>query len=203
MPMDHFRGRKVEIVEAVYDIIGYYKHQNNLDVLYVDTTMPHVKKRRQLKNADALGRLDPTSTDIYTRTRVQKYQDRGVSVFHLTIKKYFKVYQLNYSQQERRGEESENNEEELTYAGEFDPGYRSRHNFNTTVAVGLDGRRIRVPKFTRDSYNYIFKARNKMPLIRHFNTNPQHGEAFYYQQIILNFPCQNFDASRNNLLWKD
>ncbi|KAI9366247.1 hypothetical protein BD770DRAFT_438399 [Pilaira anomala] len=72
---DHFASRKVGIVEAIYDLLGYHKHQNSRKVLYIDTTMPHLEQRKQLKSLEQLNQLEPNSTDIYTRTQVEKYYD--------------------------------------------------------------------------------------------------------------------------------
>ncbi|KAI9329518.1 hypothetical protein BD770DRAFT_308120, partial [Pilaira anomala] len=51
---EHFASRKVGIVEVIYDLLGYHKQQNSIDVLYVDTTMSHWEQRRQLKPLDQL-----------------------------------------------------------------------------------------------------------------------------------------------------
>jgi hypothetical protein len=75
-PREHFSGRKVGLVEVVYDIMGYHKHQSSLDVIYIDTIMPHIEQRRQLKPAASLAKLPQDSTDIYTRTHLQKYEHR-------------------------------------------------------------------------------------------------------------------------------
>lgn len=58
--------------------------------------MPHIEQRRQLKPADALSRLEPASTDIYTRTHLEKYLHRDSKVLHMTTKEYFLIYILNF-----------------------------------------------------------------------------------------------------------
>lgn len=108
---------------------------------------------------------------------------------------YFRIYVLNFSQQERSMTDT-------IYAGEYDPNLQTTHNMNVRASVRLDGRLYRVYKYVRDSKNYIFRARTKIPLARYYNRNPQHGEAFYYQLIILNYPCRNFEDERRDS-WRD
>lgn len=71
---EHFSGRKVGIVEAVYDIMGYHKHQTSLNVIYIDTTMSHIEQTRQLKSAEVLANIKPGLSDIFTRIHLQKHK---------------------------------------------------------------------------------------------------------------------------------
>lgn len=51
---EHFQARKVGMIDVIYDLISYHKHQNSIGVLYIDTTMPNGDFRRQLKSSDLL-----------------------------------------------------------------------------------------------------------------------------------------------------
>ncbi|GAA5815052.1 hypothetical protein MFLAVUS_008558 [Mucor flavus] len=97
-PREQSTARKVGVIKAIYDLTGYHKHQTSLDVIYVDMTMPHIEQRGQLKPVDALFRLEPGSTDIYTRTHLEKYQYHDSKVLHMTTKEYFLIYILNFTQ---------------------------------------------------------------------------------------------------------
>lgn len=49
----HFRARSIGAVEAVYDILGLHKQSANIDVIFLDTSMPTQRSRtikRKLKN---------------------------------------------------------------------------------------------------------------------------------------------------------
>jgi radical SAM superfamily enzyme len=48
---NHFAARKIDIIYAVYDLLGFHKHQSSVGVIYIDTTLPGLERRRQLKHA--------------------------------------------------------------------------------------------------------------------------------------------------------
>ncbi|KAI9467612.1 hypothetical protein BDB00DRAFT_750040, partial [Zychaea mexicana] len=41
----HFRARKMGVVEAVYDIMGWHKQESSVDVIFVDTNLPGNQRR--------------------------------------------------------------------------------------------------------------------------------------------------------------
>jgi radical SAM superfamily enzyme len=109
---NHFSARKIGIIDAVYDLLGFHKHQSSVSVIYIDTTLPGLERRRQLKHAGALSKLPANSQNIFTRSHVQKYQDRHRRLAHLTMPEYFRYYKIiKYTQ-----EDDENGiEEDDTY----------------------------------------------------------------------------------------
>lgn len=56
----HFRGRKMGVVEAVYDIMSWHKQQPSDDVVFIDTNMPS-QQRRILKRKEHISEMNPTT----------------------------------------------------------------------------------------------------------------------------------------------
>lgn len=56
--------------------MGYHKQQISLDVMYIDTTLPHTEQRCQLK---------PAPTFFFTRTHLERHPHRDSAVRHLAI----------------------------------------------------------------------------------------------------------------------
>lgn len=95
------------------------------------------------------------------------------------MEEYFRIYQVTLSNQER-------SETDNVYAGEFYPRCdRTNYDMSTAVRIRINQETKRVFKYGRDLRNYVFTACKKIPLARYFNTNPQHGEQFYYQLTVL------------------
>lgn len=89
--VEHFRGRKVGIVDAIYSILGYHNHQSSIGVIYIDTSLPGQEQRRQLKTAEALARQP---RDFFTRAHVEKYQHRHQRLRNLNMMEYFTYYKV-------------------------------------------------------------------------------------------------------------
>lgn len=67
---EHFKNRIVGAVEAVYDIMGWHKHQSSRAVVFVQTNLPG-DDRRLIK--PDIKEIDPGSNKIFTRTHVGKF----------------------------------------------------------------------------------------------------------------------------------
>lgn len=67
---EHFKNRIVGAVEAVYDIMGWHKHQTSRSVIFIQTNLPGDDRR--LIRSD-IKDIDPNSNKIFTRTHVGKF----------------------------------------------------------------------------------------------------------------------------------
>lgn len=66
-PKEHFKNRVVGAVEAVYDLMGWHKHQTSRSVNFIQTNMP--SEDRRLLKSDVKD-LHPNSDKIFTRTHI-------------------------------------------------------------------------------------------------------------------------------------
>lgn len=71
-PKEHYKSRIVGAVEAVYDLMGWHKHQSSRSVSFLQTNLPS-DDRRLLKSG--IKDLDPNSDKIFTRTHVGKLNE--------------------------------------------------------------------------------------------------------------------------------
>lgn len=115
---EHFKSRKVGLVGAVYDLLGYHNHRNSLAVIYINTMLPGQDERRQLLPLTSLERLPENSTRIFTRTHVQKYQDRPTYCADMSLIEYFTRYKVVLSEMDVL------DDEDVQYADTFAESYR-------------------------------------------------------------------------------
>lgn len=65
---------------------------------------------------------------------------------------------------------------------------------------------MRLSRKCTDNYNIRYALRqnlNRLPLWRTFERTPRHGEMFYYQLVILNYPCRNFDDAVGDSTYRE
>lgn len=166
-------------------------------VIYIDPTLPGTtEQRRQLLPLEQLSRQAPTSTKIFCRSHVQKYEDRSFSCRDLTMIEYLTRYKVVLSDQDA------DDDEQNVYSGQFANVEDTTDYNHTTYVPELQQR---VPTFVRDKKNYIFKVRGTIPLWRTFSCNvQQHGEQFYFQQIVLHHVSSDFEVEKVNFgTWKN
>ncbi|CEP08738.1 hypothetical protein [Parasitella parasitica] len=70
---EHFKSRIVGAVEAIYDIMGWHKHQTSRGVTFIQTNLPGDERRLIKPNIKEIDRNDHK---IFTRTHVEKYEQR-------------------------------------------------------------------------------------------------------------------------------
>lgn len=116
-----------------------------------------------------------------------------MNVINLTMKEYFTRYKVTKTS-------TENEDEDNVYTGQLDPGRNLRINYSETIYIQELG--FEIPLYTRDSHNYVFTARRKLPLSRVHEQNVQKGDSLYYQLVILNHPSLDFEAERGDLSWR-
>jgi hypothetical protein len=136
----YMSGRKIDIVQAIYTILGFHWHQNSIGVVYIDTTIPEQLQRRSLRNLYTLNNLPDNSMEIYTRSHLEKYLNRHPQLHALTIAEYYIAYKiLSYSQDDDDLDNGLENEEE-TKTGFIDRG--GYHRREPTIYVQHFQRRL-------------------------------------------------------------
>ena len=68
-PTEHYRNRIVGAVEAVYDLMGWHKHQSSRSVTFLQTNLPSEERKLLKSNVKD---LDDDNEKIYARTHVGK-----------------------------------------------------------------------------------------------------------------------------------
>jgi hypothetical protein len=79
---------------------------------------------------------------------------------------------------------------------QFDP--RNDLNVNYDLTVRIEGFPRRVHKHVRDTKNYVFIARTKLPRTRYYEVSVGMGDQFYYQHVILNHPSYALNKKEEN-----
>ncbi|KAG0180744.1 hypothetical protein DFQ28_002738, partial [Apophysomyces sp. BC1034] len=82
----HFHAHVVGSIEAVYDIFGWSKHKCSRDVIFLDTTDPHHKRRMLHVNFQ-----QQRGRQLLLRTKLEYYCARphGIAFEELTYPQYF------------------------------------------------------------------------------------------------------------------
>lgn len=80
---EHYSTRIVGAVEATYDVLGWRKHSNSRNVIFINTSLLGQDSKRI---RDDIKSVDPDSDDIYSRTNVGK-----VSHTHLNVVTYVNI----------------------------------------------------------------------------------------------------------------
>ena len=89
---EHFQNRIVGAIEAVYDVMGWHKHQSSRSVMFLKTALPS-DDRRLLK--PDIKDIRPDSGEIFSRTHVgkEKSKKRRHSIFKETYISFLEKYE--------------------------------------------------------------------------------------------------------------
>lgn len=83
MRQQHFRGRGIDSVEAVYyNVLAFHKHRSGRGVIYIDTSLAGQDQRHQLVHN--FRDLPHNSTNIFIKTHVKKYKRRDRRLADIT-----------------------------------------------------------------------------------------------------------------------
>lgn len=82
---EHYATRIIGAVEATYDIMGWRKHSNSRNVLFINTSLLGQDSKRL---RDDIKDIDSNSEDIFARTHV------GKNLMHLIYKKRHLIFYI-------------------------------------------------------------------------------------------------------------
>ncbi|CEP06805.1 hypothetical protein [Parasitella parasitica] len=177
----YFSGRKIGIVQAIYDLLGFHWHQKSIGMIYVDTTLPEVLQRRGLKQIQTIRNLPQGSEDIYTRTHVEKYLDRNPQVADLTIEEYYRAYKIvKYEQEDDDASADRANDVPNVYSGTLYRGGYNKRDVSTDYIAEFG----HVCRVIARQDEYSISKTNKIP------------------HIVLDVPSFDFDDDRGDMTWK-
>jgi len=163
----HFRGRVIGSVEAVYDILAFHKHRSSRGVVYIDTSLLGVDQRRQLVHN--FTELDPNSMDIFVKTHVEKYEIRHRELGNINMIQYMTNYRVISEKGGNDELDLDLDEEEAFVTGHDNVRHgRERRRRN----LGL------VPRTTIDQDNRRYNLRvyaDRLPLWRTHNYTVRDG----------------------------
>lgn len=189
----HFRGRIIGSVEAVYDILAFHKHRRSRGVIYTDTSLPGQDQRRQLVHN--FKDLPDNSTNIFIKTHVEKYERRDRRLVNINLIQYTRYYRVIF---ERGG----NNELDLDLDEEEE--FVVGHGGRRPGVVDVEGvGRLPLTAVDLDNRVYAFRQHlGALPLWRTHDYTVRDGELFYYQQIVLHHQSFNFNTEKGNRSWQ-
>lgn len=157
---DHMRSRVIGAVEASYFQCGWSKHRNSRGVIFVNICLSGHDYRRLLK-VD-IGRLPPTSTNLFYNSHVDKCLGRHTQLKCLTMPEYFTYYVLA---REMNNVEEFNNEGPQGMLSDYD-----YYGYNRSELIEHDERISKdIPIKCADNFKRRYKKRSsfrKLPFWR-------------------------------------
>lgn len=202
---DFFKGRKIGIVQAAYELLGYHWHQSSIGVVYTDTTMPGYIQRASLKKPETIRKLPEGSEDIYASAHVQKYLGRDEDLKEVIMVEYFRAYKITKYMQENDDLENHVEAENAShYTGVIDrDANTNRKNKEKVPTRYVPELGKRLPVHTTDKNNFRYVLRKKLPLYRTYEANLSDGDQVYYQNIVLHSASFDFEAECGERTWKE
>lgn len=181
---DHYKTRIVGAVEAAYDIMGWHKHSNSRNVIFINTSLINHDSRRL---RDDIKSLPGDSEDIFTKTHVQLYESRNGAPT-LTMPEFFCFYN------------------KVSYNADSSLESNGPSSFRINENILREFYSKPLPKYVSSGRNEFVLRSNKEAYWRTFNQSEMNGESYYYQQVVLKKAIFNttFEESKNIYhSWKD
>ncbi|CEP09614.1 hypothetical protein [Parasitella parasitica] len=155
---EHLKTRIVGAVEAVYDLLGWHKHSNSRNVLFLKTALIG---HSSLRIRDDIKQLPQDSEDIYAKTQIEIYENRD-GAKNLTLPEFFCFYI-------RKSQAPEDTE--IRHTQEM----INRRFYSASE----------LPKFVySEKLSFILRTRDRVAFWRTYNESEMNGETFYYQQVV-------------------
>lgn len=186
---EHYKTRIVGAVEATYDIMGWHKHRNSRNVLFLNTGLINHDSRRL---RDDIKELDENSSDIFAKTHIQIYEKRN-GARTLTMPEFYCFYNRGggSSNSNNTGDNDSNDRAEDGGEGQEIRDFYPNQNLPKTVSSGR--------------VDYVLRSK-KRAYWRTFNQSEMNGESYYYQQIVTKKAIFNttFEEAKGMYhTWKD
>jgi len=83
---EHLKSRIIGAVEATYDLLGWHKHSNSRNVLFINTGLYGYDS---LKIRNDLNELPPDSEDVFAKEPIQKIYEKRDGAKKLTVPQFF------------------------------------------------------------------------------------------------------------------
>lgn len=180
----HYKTRIVGAVEAVYDIMGWHKHKNSRNVLFLNTGLINFDSRRIRADIDE---LHENSENIFSKIHVEVYEAR-TDAANITMPQFFCFY--------------------VRATGSSDYIHRCkyiRQHGNEYLQVPFyNGGRL--PKYVASCDVEFVLRLSKEAFWRTYNQSEMNGDSFYYQQIVTKraiFGATFHEDKERYLTWKD